>query len=109
MMEQADREQVQHDWTHDTVQIIVATVAFGMGAAPNCSIPESVYAWDPATTLAGTTHSVLQPWLRIAEHSRWVACKLQGLFLHLPASCLNSFPLDRTIGSSHVLGLLTVA
>ena len=31
---QQEREEVQAAWTHDRVQIIVATIAFGMGMAP---------------------------------------------------------------------------
>ena len=31
---QQEREDVQAAWTHDRVQIIVATIAFGMGAVP---------------------------------------------------------------------------
>ena len=27
-----DREKTQYNWTHDKVQIIAATIAFGMGA-----------------------------------------------------------------------------
>jgi ATP-dependent DNA helicase RecQ len=30
-LDQAEREQTQYDWTHGEVQVIVATVAFGMG------------------------------------------------------------------------------
>lgn len=30
-MTQAEREEVQANWTHDRMQIIVATIAFGMG------------------------------------------------------------------------------
>lgn len=28
-----ERERTQYDWTHDKVQIIAATIAFGMGAS----------------------------------------------------------------------------
>ena len=31
-LSQQEREEVQAAWTHDRVQIIVATIAFGMGA-----------------------------------------------------------------------------
>jgi superfamily II DNA helicase RecQ len=31
-MSQQEREEVQANWTHDRMQIIVATIAFGMGA-----------------------------------------------------------------------------
>lgn len=30
-MTQQEREEVQANWTHDRMQIIVATIAFGMG------------------------------------------------------------------------------
>jgi len=33
-LSQQEREEVQGAWTHDRVQIIVATIAFGMGALP---------------------------------------------------------------------------
>lgn len=32
-MTQQEREEVQANWTHDRMQIIVATIAFGMGDA----------------------------------------------------------------------------
>ena len=32
MMSVEEREKTQYDWTHDKVQIIAATIAFGMGA-----------------------------------------------------------------------------
>lgn len=30
-MTQQEREEVQANWTHDRMQVIVATIAFGMG------------------------------------------------------------------------------
>ena len=35
-MSQAEREEVQANWTHDRMHIIVATIAFGMGARVRC-------------------------------------------------------------------------
>ena len=31
-MKAEERERIHNDWTHDRVQIIAATIAFGMGA-----------------------------------------------------------------------------
>lgn len=35
-MTQQEREEVQANWTHDRMQIIVATIAFGMGEPHEC-------------------------------------------------------------------------
>ena len=35
-MTQQEREEVQANWTHDRMQIIVATIAFGMGERHEC-------------------------------------------------------------------------
>ena len=36
-MTQQEREEVQANWTHDRMQIIVATIAFGMGESSACT------------------------------------------------------------------------
>ena len=37
-----ERERTQYDWTHGKVQIIAATIAFGMGEDVFCLIVHSV-------------------------------------------------------------------
>lgn len=41
-----EREAVQAEWTNGDVPIIVATIAFGMGARHNSSLPERAACHD---------------------------------------------------------------
>lgn len=50
-----ERERTQYDWTHDKVQIIAATIAFGMGEGPS---------WMSASACF-----LLVPW--------WMACSVR--------------------------------
>lgn len=51
---QQEREEVQAAWTHDRVQIIVATIAFGMGAAQQHGCHDQ--------TPGGPEQAVSMPW-----------------------------------------------
>ena len=50
-MTQQEREEVQANWTHDRMQIIVATIAFGMGQhAPSVSNKALLRAYGCSTS-----------------------------------------------------------
>ena len=50
-MTQQEREEVQANWTHDRMQIIVATIAFGMGESCACHCMQPLTSLHPSCLL----------------------------------------------------------
>lgn len=68
-MTQQEREEVQANWTHDRMQIIVATIAFGMGESCAC-----IHHAGPDIPI----HASLLPLHTAYAHFLWAALHRSG-------------------------------
>ena len=97
-----ERERTQYDWTHGKVQIIAATIAFGMGKLPSfLSLhhhPAFVFSLQKATEIDKSGNALIRECKSmVAQHAEYVSYICEKLLTRivsiLKSNCKDSAPL----------------